>query len=273
MIYLRTIFSAANEIKFIKLNLKESWNYVDKFIVCEYNYTHTGEKRDLIFNNYKDQFSDEEWKKILYLGIDISDEIVYAKDNRELSLKNNHIFLGNFVKHVDLDDEDIVFALDADEIISSQYYSDIITRLRRSKWPWQTKAIALPIRVFFYKINYLWEGKKYIAPIACKAKVYKNKYPGHWRYKGKLYPTYVGCHFSWCLSVDEMMKKLKVYAHQSEYGHFVKKEILEDAIKNKKYPFDPAVDFKIKVLDIYTDREYYPKSIYGMLDEFKDLIA
>ena len=45
MIYLKTYFYTENEIKFINLNLMESYEHIDKFIICEANIHHTGEKK------------------------------------------------------------------------------------------------------------------------------------------------------------------------------------------------------------------------------------
>lgn len=273
MIYLRTIFSAAHEIKFLKLNLREAINHIDAFIVCEFNRTHTGEARELIFEKYLDQFTPEEKKKIVYIGADVSNEVAFSRDNLEISLRNNHIMLGYFARRIGLKRDDIVFSVDADEIIFEQFYEPLIKKLNVAKWLWQQKIIALPMRLFFYKINYLWENKPFNSAIVCKAGYYNNKKLPHWRNKGKLYPQVVGCHFSWCITVDEMVDKLNRYAHQKQYGSFAKREILEDAVKNKKYPFDSSIDFKIKVLDFYKDREYFPKSIYNMVDDFKDFIV
>jgi len=268
MIYLKTIFSAPNEVKFLKLQLKEAFPYIEKFFVCEFNRTHTGQTRELIFNNFLNQFTEEEINKIIYIGADISKESVDAINNNKLAHNNEQLIRGYFAGQINLKDEDIIFSVDADEIIFGYQYPRIMAKLG-----FFTPAIKLQLHQFFYRINYLWENNNFIAPTVCKAKYYKKKYPGQWRYNGKLYPEIAGCHFSWCLTIEEMIKKLNTYAHQYEYGHLAKREILEDAIKNKKYPFDPKVDFRIKVLDINKDREYYPSAIYTMMDEFKELIV
>jgi len=267
MIYLKTIFSSPAEIKFLKLNMRESFEYVDKFIVCEFNFTHVGIKRELIFGKHLSDFTKEEQDKIIYIGADISGDIILAGNSREAH-ENEQIMRGYFIRDVRLEDDDIVVSVDADEIVFGIEYPDIFKRLNFFR-----KAIKLELRQFFYKINYLWTNQKFIAPTVCYAKYYKNKFPGQWRYDVQLYKKIVGCHFSWCLTVDEMLKKIGMYAHRDDYKHLATREILEDAIKNKKYPFDSSVDFNIEVLDIYKDRQYYPKSIYTMLDEFKDLIV
>jgi hypothetical protein len=268
MIYLKTIFSAPNEVKYLRLNLKEAFKYIDKFIICEFNRTHVGTERPLIFEQFIDQFTEEERQKIIYIGADISDQSVRAEGDSNLAHQNEQLMRGYFASQLDLNDNDIVFSVDADEIIFSQYYEKILDRLGIF-----TKAVRLQLHQFFYRINYLWSNNQFIAPTVCKASYYKHKYPAQWRYDGKLFPQTVGCHFSWCITGDEMVSKLQSYAHQSDYGHLVNREILEEAIKNKTYPFDPNVDFCIKVLDIHKDSQYYPGSTYMMLDEFKDLLG
>lgn len=268
MIYLKTILSAPNEIKFLKLNLREAFEHIDKFIVCEFNRTHTGEARELIFEKFIDQFTEAERDKILYVGADISDKAISAKDSSKMAHKNERLMRGYFAHQVDLKDDDIVFSVDADEIIFGHIYPRVI-----AQFGFFTNAIQLQLHQFYYRVNYLWENKKFVAPTVCRAKYYKYKHPGQWRYDGRIFSEIAGCHFSWCLSIDEMIAKLNMYAHQQDYGHLANREILENAIKNKTYPFDPMTDFRIRVLDMEKDKEYYPKAIYDMLDEFKDIIA
>lgn len=272
MIYLKTIFSAPNEIKYLKLNLKESFIHIDKFVICEFNRTHTGEARDLVFDKYWDNFSEDEKKKIIYIGEDISKYTKFARDNQKFANDNARIIRGYFVKKINLSKKDIIISVDADEIIYEQYYDEIFAELNKLKW-WQKKSIVLQLNQFYYKANYYWENNKFVGPVVCRSGVYMNKYPNDWRYTGILYDKCVGCHFSWLLTIDEMIKKLNMYSHQSTFGKYANREVLEDAVKNKKYPFDPNVDFKIRVLNIYKDTEYYPKSIYGMLDQFNGFIA
>lgn len=268
MIYLKTIFAAPYELKFLKLNLREAFNHIDKFIICEFNRTHIGTERELIFKQYLDYFTDEERKKIIYIGADISTQIASSKTDSNLAHKNEQLMRGYFSSQIDLKDEDIVFSVDADEIIYSYNYKKIMSKLG-----FFNRAVQLPLHQFFYRINYLWENKNFVAPTVCKVKYYKNIHSAQWRYDGKLYPEPVGCHFSWCLTINEMITKLETYAHHSDYWHLAKTEILEESVKNKTYPFDPSVDFHIKVLDIYKDTLYYPKEIYTMLDEFQELIG
>jgi hypothetical protein len=273
MIYLKTLFYSEPEIKYLKLNLAEAGDFVDKFIICEFNYNHVGEKRELIFSKYLAEFTEAERAKIIYVTGDLTDLVSPAKDNAKLAHANEQVIRGYFASQVDLHDDDIVFSVDADEIIFRSVYPIIIEKIKNRIYFWQPKSYLFSLYQFFYKINYFWENNKFIGPIACLAKVYKNKYPGQWRYFGRLYQPIAGCHFSWCLSVPEMISKLNSYAHQSDFAHLAQPEILEAAISNKQYPFDPKTDFKIKILDMNQDKSFYPVAIYEQLDNFKNLIV
>ncbi len=268
MIYLKTIFSASNEIKYLKQNLQESFSHIDKFIICEFNRTHIGSKREFIFEKYLNQFTQEEKKKIIYIKGDIASSTQFSRTNSHVIHEiNERLIRGYFASQINLKFTDIVFSLDADEIIFESQYKKIISHLR-----WWRPAIKLTLYQFFYKINYLWENNKFIAPTVCFAYYYKWRYPAHWRYSGWLYREYVGCHFSWCLTIEEMLNKLNHYSHHQDYGHLADRKLLENAVKNKKYPFDPKVDFRIKVLDVNKDKKYYPKTIYSQINNFKYLI-
>jgi hypothetical protein len=267
MIYLKTIISAPNEIKYLKLNLRESFSHIDTFIICEYNRTHTGIEKEYIFEKYLDQFSNEERDKIQYIKGDIS-HIVDQSKNVNAAHDNERLMRGYFVKEINLNANDIIFSVDADEIIFEESYSLILKKL---KYPW-VKSVRLPMFQFFYRVNYLWENLIVKSAIACKAKCFMTEYPAQWRDKGIILQKTVGCHFSWCLTIDEMLSKLQFYAHSYDYGHLAQREILENAIKNRTYPFDRKVDFQIRKLNIHIDREYYPKSIFNMLSEFDHLI-
>ena len=268
-IYLKTIFSAPNEIKFIKMNLHEAFDHIDKFFVCESNRSHTGAEKSLIFKEHlKKDFSEIEREKIEYIPSDISELTEYSNTDGKVIHRNENLIRGIFEREVKLHSNDIIFSVDADEILYSHVYEKALDEIGFFR-----KALKLKLHQFFYRMNYLWVGKEFIAPTVCKVSFYKNKFPGQWRYDGKLLEEWAGCHFSWQLTVEEMVWKLKNYSHTHDYGHLANKEILEDAINKKKYPFDPKVNFDIQVLDVDKSSDLYPKSFYVLKEHFKDLIV
>lgn len=258
MIYLKTYFYTENEVKFLKLNLLESFNYIDKFIICEFNRTHTGEHRDFIFDKHKSIFSDEELSKIIYLACDISEESVYAKNDEDsIHSINEPLMRGYFVKKINLNDDDIIISVDADEIIYEDSYSKIINSVNNNG------PTLLKLHQFFYKFNYHWVDIDFIAPTAIKYKDFKNQYPCQLRYMGNILNEFVGCHFSWCMSPSEMVYKLETYSHP-KYRFCADINLLENSIKNKLYPFDSSVNFTIN--ELMFDDDILPKKLKNILN-------
>lgn len=254
MIFLKTYFYVEHELKFLKYNLMESYPYIEKFIVCEFNRTHTGMPRDFIgekrvLESVPPQLRD----KILYLGLDLEGLAVEAYNREDLIHQiNEPIMRSLFMKHVELSDDDIVVSVDADEIIYGDAYNLIEQKLQTAD------ACSLNLHQFFYKTTYLWTNKDFVAPTAAKYSFFKHKFPCNLRYEGETIPGKNGCHFSWCMSVDEMVYKLDTYSHP-KYRFCANKELLENAIENKEYPFDRNQKFEI--VEISPDSHVLPKSM------------
>jgi len=261
MVYLKTYFYTENELKFLKLNLLESFNHIDKFIICEFNRTHTGEEREFIFEKHKSYFTEEELAKIEYLDCDISSETVYAKDDEAAIHRiNEPVMRGYFVKRMNLNDDDIIISVDADEIIYEHMYPKIIDNVN-------TKGTTLlKLYQFYYKPTYHWYNNDFTAPTAIKYGQFKNQYPCALRYMGQEISEFAGCHFSWCMSPLEMVYKLETYAH-TQYRFCADLKLLENAIENKLYPFDSGVDFKIN--EISLDDDILPKNTKLCLETIK----
>ena len=254
MRYLKTYFYVAHELPFIKANLLESQDSVDYFIVCEYDKTHTGMPRPFIG---KDKLFDclpsELHSKLIYLPLEIGKYTKEAYNNENLIHKiNEPVMRSIFMKHMQMTDEDIVISVDADEIIYRDAYSSIYAELEK------VDVVQLKLNQFFYKKTYLWENISFIAPVAAKYKYFKKKFPCNLRYEGKVMDEVVGCHFSWCMNVDEMIYKLHTYSHP-KYRSCADRDLLREAVKNKTYPFDPNINFQI--LEIPENSELLPLSM------------
>jgi hypothetical protein len=247
MIYLKTYFYVEHEIKFLVMNLIESYDHIDKFIICEHNRTHTGKPREFIFEKYRDQFPPELMDKVIYLPCDISEHTVEAYENEDdIHRINEPVMRSCFMTNLSFEDEDIVISVDADEIIYRESYPYIISEVNNND------VVRLNLYQFFYKTTYLWEGKDFTSPIASKYKVFKGQYPCNWRDVGRVVDKKVGCHFSWCMTPEQMVYKLHTYSHP-RYRFCADKELLENAIKNKTYPFDPSIDFCIKEVNLNSE--------------------
>ena len=57
-------FSFFNELDMLECRLEYLYNHVDKFVICEANYTHSGIKKDFNYLNNKSRFAKYEDKII-----------------------------------------------------------------------------------------------------------------------------------------------------------------------------------------------------------------
>ena len=243
MKYLKTYFYVEHEFRFLIMNLIEAYEHIDKFIICEHNRTHTGRPREFIFDEHKHKLPKNMMDKVVYLRQDISDEAVEAYENEAaIHSINEPVMRGRFVKDMDFNDDDIIVSVDADEIIYRDAYPYIFSEVESKN------CVRLKLNQFFYKTNYLWEGKDFVSPIAAKYKVFKGHYPCNWRDVGPVTSQKVGCHFSWCMTPEEMVYKLHTYSHP-KYRFCADVDLLKEAIENKQYPFDDGTEFIIRELE------------------------
>tara|TARA_Y100001963_G_C6548520_1_gene338766 strand:- start:114 stop:656 length:543 start_codon:yes stop_codon:yes gene_type:complete len=117
-----------------------------------------------------------------------------------------------FTKLVSLNDEDLVFSVDADEIIYGSSYDDLSDEVILKDEP-----VLIKMHFFWQKINQLtpngWQSS-----VACKFKHLKEKnqkvsvgmtkYP-QWRNEGMPSKNIHGCHFSNCYAEEEQFEYRK----------------------------------------------------------------
>lgn len=253
MIYLKTYCYTPHEVEFIIANLKECYDHIEKMIVCEFDINHTGMKREFEYQNLKELVPEELRDKLDYHACEVFDITARAYDREDLIHGiNEPVMRSYFTKLYNFNDDDIIISVDADEIM----YGDKVQYIKEQVEKY--KVIALKLRQFFYKKNYLWKDKDFTSPIAAYYSHINPKFPNNWRGVGKVTDEYVGCHFSWCMNVDAMMHKLHTYGHPV-YRFCANKELLESAIENKKYPFDTNTDFNIQ--ELKEDDPIIPKSM------------
>jgi hypothetical protein len=252
--YLKTYFYVDHEIQFLTTNLIESYDHIHKFIICEYNRTHTGRPKEMLgWEHLKQKLPQDKLDKVLYLPLDISQMVRDAYNNEDLihSL-NEPVMRSAFMKAIQLQDEDIVVSVDADEIIYEHMYPKILDFVEKHG------VCQLNLHQFFYKKTYFWKDRDFIAPTAIKYKYFKNRFPCNLRYEGHLFPAKAGCHFSWCMTPEEMVYKLHTYSHP-RYRFCADEEFMADAIERKIYPFNP--DEKFEIEEISENDERMPRSM------------
>ena len=249
------------EIRFNILN-----KYVDKFIVAEAKYSHSGEKKKLNFEIKK--FSEFK-NKIIYTVIDNEpDDLIYQnKDNdkfekkedmrmnsiKRIAYQRNKII--NFIDEAD--EEDFIFYSDNDEIPKFE-------NLNFDKI--QNKIVVFKQKLFYYKFNLYcdrvdWFGtkgcqKKKITSFSWLREVKAKKYPFYrldtlfskTKYKNVAIVDDGGWHFSQLKTAKDIEIKLLNQEHHDEY-RIAKEKLpsIADLIKRKSIVYDhkaKSTDYK-----------------------------
>ena len=223
--------------------------YVEKFIVTESTYSHSGKRKNLNFdiNNYP-KYKD----KIVYLVIDKEpdDLIDGEKDNihkRLNSIKRIELSY-NYINHAikDVSEDDLIILSDSDEIPNLESKGFINSK----------KNIILFKQLFFYyKFNLFYDLMPWFGSKACKKKNLKSfswlnnlkgkKYP-FWRLdtffsENKLINLEIiedgGWHFTNLKKPKDLYEKLKNFGHHDEFDE---SGITEEKLK---YYIDEGIVF------------------------------
>ena len=261
------------EVRFNILN-----KYVDKFIVAEAKYSHSGEKKKLNFDINK--FSEFK-KKIIYIVIDNEpNDVVYQKkDNSKFEKKED--MRTNSIKRIahqrnkimdylsEADDEDFIFYSDNDEIpnLENLNFENI-----------QNKILIFKQKLFYYKFNLYCDRVDWFGTKGCKKKkiisfswlreVKAKKY-SFFRFdtffsKAKYNNVKIvedgGWHFSQLKTPKDIEIKLLNQEHHDEY-RFARKNLpsVADLVKRKSIIYDHKAkstdykffnEFKLKTLSM-----------------------
>ena len=261
------------EVRFNILN-----KYVDKFIVAEAKYSHSGEKKKLNFDINK--FSKFK-KKIIYIVIDNEpNEVVYQKkDNNKFEKRED--MRTNSIKRIahqrnkimdylsEADDDDFIFYSDNDEIpnLENLNFENI-----------QNKILIFKQKLFYYKFNLYCDRVDWFGTKGCKKKkiisfswlreVKAKKY-SFFRFdtffsKAKYSNVKIvedgGWHFSQLKTPKDIEIKLLNQEHHDEYK-FARKNLpsVADLVKRKSIVYDHKAkstdykffnEFKLKTLSM-----------------------
>mgnify|MGYP001163658560 CR=1 FL=1 len=210
-------------------------DYVDKFIIVESSFTHSGKKRDLIFDiNKFSKFKD----KIDYIILDKEPNDLFYIDEKDNFDKKNSKYILNALKRENLQrnyieeglkeasSEDVVIISDVDEIPNLEE-----NNLNNIK----NKIILFNQKFFYYKFNlklnsFQWYGSKACRKSQLKSPQWlrniKSKQYPFWRldtffsstkYQNVFFVKNGGWHFSNMKTAEAIEKKMSTYLHHREY--------------------------------------------------------
>jgi beta-1,4-mannosyl-glycoprotein beta-1,4-N-acetylglucosaminyltransferase len=250
-----------DEEMLLDLRLNTLNKFVDKFVIVESSYTHSGKDKKLIFDiNKYSKFKD----KIHYIvlkdppyGIEETnrndDEGEVSRKEILNALKRENLQRDTILDGLkDADKNDWVIISDLDEIpnLENLNFSNI-----------KNKIIFFKQKVFYYKLNLELKTLRWIGSKACRKKDLKSpqwlrnikdKIYSKWRldilFSEKKYSDIYfiengGWHFSFVKKPEDIEKKLKSYLHHREYDiNPLGVDKIENLINSKSVIYDHRVD-------------------------------
>lgn len=255
-VFLKTIFTSEYEVPFIAAQILELDGLLDRIIIIEPQFTHTGLERKLIGIEKLLTIIPEYASKIDYVPLLFIPYGIRKSESDVQSHYNERVTRGGFVDHFTLSATDIVISTDSDEIF---YRSSVIKSLERlSSRFFSVKAETFRLHQFMLSDTYIAPEFKFYGPSIIGAGRYKFKTNySHWRYAGRVVYDVSGCHFSWCIPYEEMLTKVQNFAHSFEYGSrkLSARELLDKSIREKTYFLrEPP----IKLVDEINPEKYWP---------------
>ena len=235
--------------------------YVDRFVITEATYMHSGRAKKLLFDiNKFSKFKD----KIIYNVVDkqpANIEIINKNDDSETKGKkliHNSIKRENYQRDMGkkalkkAEEEDIILINDVDEIpnLDQVNFNNI-----------NKKLIIFKQKTFYYKFNLMYENLTWHGSKACKKKdlispqwlrnIKHKKYP-FWRLdiilskKKHINIHYIengGWHFTNMKSPENLEKKFLNFLHHQDFeASGLKLENIKEMVKSKKILYDLGID-------------------------------
>jgi len=271
--------------------------YVDKFVIVESKFTHSGKKKELNFNikNFT-KFKD----KIIYLVLDHEPQDIdkiNSSDNE--NTKNSKYILNGMRRDFyqrnyiinglkDADYDDYVLISDLDEIPNLEK-----NNIKNIK----SKIIMFKQNFYYYKFNLKLGSFDWYGTRACKKRNLKSpqwlrnikskKYP-IWRIDTLFSKTKVsdiffidkgGWHFSNMKTPEDLEKKMSTYAHHREYDLNPLGSIkIADRIKKKETIYNLKEDMKTDKFGnperlILADMNELPTYLQHNIEKYKDWLV
>ena len=259
------------EVRFNILN-----KHVDKFVIAESKYSHSGEKKSLNFNINK--FSEFK-KKIIYLAIDNEPkDIIYQTKNNTL-LENEDDKRTNSVKRItyqrnrlmdcltDAKGDDYILYSDNDEIPDLENFNFETN---------QSKILIFKQKLFYYKFNLFFDRINWYGTKGCKKKdllsiswlrnIKTKKYPIYRldtifsknKYKNVKIIENGGWHFTQLKTPKDIEIKLLNGEQHAEFKQTGKNlDYISDLVKRKKIDYD----HKAKTEDYKYSKEFSLKTV------------
>jgi len=245
----------------LRLNIMDK--YVDKFVITEATYMHSGKPKKLIFDiNKYSKFKD----KIIYIVVDNSpNDILKIHENDGIDIKESKKTQNASKRElyqigktqeglIHANPDDIIIVSDVDEIPN-------LEKIDFNKV--NSKLIFFKQKMFYYKLNLFYKSIPWYGSKACKKKYFlspqwlrsiKNKKYPLWRldtffsknkYTNIHYVDDGGWHFTNIKKPEDLEKKLSNFLHHVDFEQSgLGLKDLKKFIKEKIVMYDHSIDKK-----------------------------
>lgn len=257
-ILIKTYCYSDHELPFVIAQLEEGFEHIEKMYLYEYNYTHTGLPKPYYMEPVLKHVPSALAAKLVYKKVDLSGVAEYAYENEPLIHAVNEPLMRSWFFNdpdVRLTDDTIILDVDVDEIVYKSSYAALLSALPRIGG-----ATSIRCNQFFFRHNWLWTDCMFSSPSiyyfgAVKGRRRLVKGRTVYLTRDMLQKTTVAhaAHMSWIMPVPYMQKKLESYSHP-KYRIYNDRTLLESAIAEKKYIFNPATPFTIAELPLEDQR-------------------
>lgn len=196
-----------NELDMLEIRLEELYDVVDYFVMVEWNHSHSGFKRDLVFDKHMERFA-KYLPKLRY--IPVIDERIDEVNNSTTNFWLNEEYQRNCIKRglYDATGDDMVMLSDVDEIP----YPETITAMSRET--------AFPRGVFhhFFFYNFATFRTEMWGGTMCVKGIPRNFQEVRGMRHSLRGDKAGGWHLSYFGNAEEIQLKLKSFAHAPDYG-------------------------------------------------------
>ena len=287
-------FMYYDEVLIIDLRLNYLNDYVDKFVIVESSYTHSGTPRKTLFDiNKFSKFKN----KIKYIVVNEIPVDLQKFNKADTEHQKNSKYILNAVRRENFQRNAITKGLDSASLEDLIIISDVdeIPNLEEINFKnIENKIISFKQKFFYYKFNlklndYDWYGSK-----ACRK---KNLISPQWlrNVKTKIFPFWRidtffskkkyqnvkiinngGWHFSNIKTPADIEKKMKTYLHHREYElNPIGEKRISEIIKEKKPIYNLKADMRSNKFDlsdqlIVADLDELPYYVQKNINKYKN---
>ena len=233
-------FMFFNEFDLLSVRLAEHNPFVDYFILVQADRTHSGTEKELLFSKEDPRFQDYA-HKIIVVNAKLDPNPKSAWDNE--SAQRQAIFSAT-----SFHSEDIVYLSDVDEIISRKHWPYLLERMKGEL------LVGVWLKMFYYFVNLELVDHPWAMAKLLKAKVFlENEISGNeirCSPAAVITPFPCGGHFSYLMSVEQIIEKIKAYGHQeNNTKEFTEPRKIQSALLKREDIFGRNLKFKRVPID------------------------